>query len=285
MNSSIPIRNRPARSRSRGMIGNFRHLPRPRSGTGARTGNTPQPERFAVSWTIDLFEKGSALAKADDRPHAARQCDVQVRRLRLLLLPQHPPRRHRYRPRYRFLHLELRQRHTQRRRKHRRPTRPVIRQCGRHRPRDPLHHVESRHLRRHPRRQPQHAAILRHVGRLTKTTFTSTSAHPPESPASQISPATSISTTSSTPKTTSSGATTRAKRSLSPTTTCGVPTSANQLSAALPVQVNSKVAFGSSNAAVPEPASAVLFTLAVAFALSHRRGWLGSMPERAPSAP
>ncbi len=46
------------------MIGNFDIYPGPDPGTGARTGNTPQPERWAVSWTVDLIQKGSALAKA-----------------------------------------------------------------------------------------------------------------------------------------------------------------------------------------------------------------------------
>jgi hypothetical protein len=46
------------------MIGNFDIYPGPDPGTGARTGNTPQPERFGTSWTVDLIKKGSALAKA-----------------------------------------------------------------------------------------------------------------------------------------------------------------------------------------------------------------------------
>lgn len=41
------------------MIGDFDLLP-----GGNRTGTTPQPERFGTSWSIDLFEKGSAIAKA-----------------------------------------------------------------------------------------------------------------------------------------------------------------------------------------------------------------------------
>jgi hypothetical protein len=45
------------------MIGNFDIYPGADPGTGARTGNTPQPERFATSWTIDLIKKGSAVAK------------------------------------------------------------------------------------------------------------------------------------------------------------------------------------------------------------------------------
>jgi hypothetical protein len=47
-----------------GMIGNFDIYPGPDPGTGARTGNTPQPERFGVNWTFDLIARGSALAKA-----------------------------------------------------------------------------------------------------------------------------------------------------------------------------------------------------------------------------
>lgn len=46
------------------MIGNFDIYPSPDPGTGARTGNTPQTERFGISWTFDLIKKGSALAKA-----------------------------------------------------------------------------------------------------------------------------------------------------------------------------------------------------------------------------
>jgi peptidoglycan hydrolase-like protein with peptidoglycan-binding domain len=45
------------------MIGNFDILPGPDPGTGNYTGLTPQPERFATSWTNDLIEDGSALAK------------------------------------------------------------------------------------------------------------------------------------------------------------------------------------------------------------------------------
>ena len=41
-----------------GMIGNFDIYP-----GGDRSGTTPQPERFAVNWTIDLIKKGSAKAK------------------------------------------------------------------------------------------------------------------------------------------------------------------------------------------------------------------------------
>jgi peptidoglycan hydrolase-like protein with peptidoglycan-binding domain len=46
------------------MIGAFDIYPGRDPGTGARTGNTPQPERFGTSWTIDLIKKGSAVAKA-----------------------------------------------------------------------------------------------------------------------------------------------------------------------------------------------------------------------------
>jgi peptidoglycan hydrolase-like protein with peptidoglycan-binding domain len=45
------------------MIGDFDIYPGRDPGTGARTGLTPQPERFATSWAIDLIFKGSALAK------------------------------------------------------------------------------------------------------------------------------------------------------------------------------------------------------------------------------
>jgi peptidoglycan hydrolase-like protein with peptidoglycan-binding domain len=45
------------------MIGNFDIYPSPDPGTGARTGNTPQAERFGVNWTFDLISKGSAKAK------------------------------------------------------------------------------------------------------------------------------------------------------------------------------------------------------------------------------
>src|SRR3954469_2256247 len=46
------------------MIGNFDIYPAADPGTGIRTGNTPQPERWAVTWAVDLIKKGSALAKA-----------------------------------------------------------------------------------------------------------------------------------------------------------------------------------------------------------------------------
>ncbi len=45
------------------MIGDFDILPGPDPGTGAYTGNTPAPERFAANWTIDLIKKGSAKAR------------------------------------------------------------------------------------------------------------------------------------------------------------------------------------------------------------------------------
>jgi hypothetical protein len=47
------------------MIGNFDIYPGPDPGTGNRTGLTPQPERFATSWTNDLIFDGSALAKSE----------------------------------------------------------------------------------------------------------------------------------------------------------------------------------------------------------------------------
>jgi peptidoglycan hydrolase-like protein with peptidoglycan-binding domain len=47
------------------MIGAFDILPGPDPGTGARTGLTPQPERFATSWTNDLVARGAALAKSE----------------------------------------------------------------------------------------------------------------------------------------------------------------------------------------------------------------------------
>lgn len=46
------------------MIGAFDVYPGADPGTGARTGNTPQPERFGTSWTVDVIKKGSAIAKA-----------------------------------------------------------------------------------------------------------------------------------------------------------------------------------------------------------------------------
>jgi hypothetical protein len=46
------------------MIGAFDIYPGADPGTGARTGNTPQPERFGVDWTFDLIAKGGAIAKA-----------------------------------------------------------------------------------------------------------------------------------------------------------------------------------------------------------------------------
>jgi peptidoglycan hydrolase-like protein with peptidoglycan-binding domain len=47
------------------MIGDFDIYPGRDPGTGARTGLTPQPERFATSWTNDLIFKGSALAESE----------------------------------------------------------------------------------------------------------------------------------------------------------------------------------------------------------------------------
>jgi hypothetical protein len=47
------------------MIGNFDIYPGQDPGTGNRTGLTPQPERFATSWSNDLIFAGSALAKAE----------------------------------------------------------------------------------------------------------------------------------------------------------------------------------------------------------------------------
>jgi hypothetical protein len=45
------------------MIGAFDIYAGGDPGTGARTGHTPQPERFGVDWTFDLIAKGSALAR------------------------------------------------------------------------------------------------------------------------------------------------------------------------------------------------------------------------------
>jgi hypothetical protein len=45
------------------MIGDFDILPGFDPGTGERTGNTPQPERFGTSWSMDLIRKGSNVAK------------------------------------------------------------------------------------------------------------------------------------------------------------------------------------------------------------------------------
>ena len=46
------------------MLGDFDILPARDPGTGARTGLTPQTERFGSSWTIDLVEAGTAAARA-----------------------------------------------------------------------------------------------------------------------------------------------------------------------------------------------------------------------------
>jgi hypothetical protein len=46
------------------MIGDFDILPGRDPGTGQRTGNTPQFEDFATSWTLDAIRQGSAAAKA-----------------------------------------------------------------------------------------------------------------------------------------------------------------------------------------------------------------------------
>jgi peptidoglycan hydrolase-like protein with peptidoglycan-binding domain len=59
-----PDPQRPGTFSTNTMIGNFDIYPSPDPGTGNRTGLTPQAERFATSWTNDLIEKGSALAKA-----------------------------------------------------------------------------------------------------------------------------------------------------------------------------------------------------------------------------
>lgn len=59
-----PDPQRPGTFSISGMIGAFDIYPGADPGTGARTGNTPQPERFGTSWTIDLIEKGSAVAMA-----------------------------------------------------------------------------------------------------------------------------------------------------------------------------------------------------------------------------
>jgi hypothetical protein len=59
-----PDPQRPGTFSTSTMIGNFDIYPSPDPGTGIRTGLTPQRERFATSWTNDLIEKGSAIAKA-----------------------------------------------------------------------------------------------------------------------------------------------------------------------------------------------------------------------------
>lgn len=58
-----PDPQRPGSFTVGGMIGDFDILPAPDSGTGIRSGRTPQTERFGTTWAIDLFEKGSAAAK------------------------------------------------------------------------------------------------------------------------------------------------------------------------------------------------------------------------------
>jgi hypothetical protein len=60
-----PDPQRPGSFSTATMIGNFDIYPGPDPGTGNRTGLTPQPERFATSWTNDLISDGSALAKAE----------------------------------------------------------------------------------------------------------------------------------------------------------------------------------------------------------------------------
>jgi len=60
-----PDPQRPGSFSTNTMIGNFDIYPGRDPGTNARTGLTPQPERFATSWTIDLIKKGSAVAKAE----------------------------------------------------------------------------------------------------------------------------------------------------------------------------------------------------------------------------
>ena len=59
-----PDPQRPGTFAINAMIGAFDIYPGPDPGTGNRTGNTPQPERFGTSWTADLIAQGSALAKA-----------------------------------------------------------------------------------------------------------------------------------------------------------------------------------------------------------------------------
>ena len=60
-----PDPQRPGTFSTATMIGNFDIYPGPDPGSGARTGLTPQPERFATSWTVDLIFEGSALAKSE----------------------------------------------------------------------------------------------------------------------------------------------------------------------------------------------------------------------------
>lgn len=45
------------------LIGDFDILPGSDPGGGGRTGNTPQSERFGVSWALETFKAGAALAK------------------------------------------------------------------------------------------------------------------------------------------------------------------------------------------------------------------------------
>jgi peptidoglycan hydrolase-like protein with peptidoglycan-binding domain len=60
-----PDPQRPGSFSTATMIGDFDIYPGRDPGTGNRTGLTPQPERFATSWTNDLIFDGSALAKAE----------------------------------------------------------------------------------------------------------------------------------------------------------------------------------------------------------------------------
>ena len=58
-----PDPQRPGSFTIGGMIGAFDIYPSPDPGTGARTGLTPQAERFSTNWTHDLIAKGAAKAK------------------------------------------------------------------------------------------------------------------------------------------------------------------------------------------------------------------------------
>jgi hypothetical protein len=60
-----PDPQRPGTFSTSTMIGNFDIYPGRDPGTGNRSGLTPQPERFATSWTVDLIFKGSAIAKSE----------------------------------------------------------------------------------------------------------------------------------------------------------------------------------------------------------------------------
>lgn len=60
-----PDPQRPGTFSTATMIGDFDIYPGRDPGTGNRTGLTPQPERFATSWAVDLIFEGSALAKAE----------------------------------------------------------------------------------------------------------------------------------------------------------------------------------------------------------------------------